>query len=80
MEINKLIIEGVNDDENGSSTFGTAYIEDAEDYLIQISFLRDGCATIDTKKLEYLPLTKENLNSIKKLLKEAEEYFDSEEN
>jgi hypothetical protein len=79
MEINKLIIEGENDDENGSATFGTANISDAEGDLIEVSFLRDGCATIDTKKLDYIVLTKENLNSIKKLLKEAEEYFDSEE-
>jgi hypothetical protein len=80
MEINKLIIEGVNDVENDSSTFGTANILDAEGDVIQISFLRDGCATIFANGLDYIALTKENLNSIKKFLKEAEEYFDSEEN
>jgi hypothetical protein len=80
MEINKLIIEGVNDVENYSATFGTANILDAEGDVIQISFLRDGCATIFANGLDYIALTKENLNSIKKFLKEAEEYFDSEEN
>jgi hypothetical protein len=80
MEINQLIIEGVNDAENSSATFGTANILDAEGDLIKISFLGDGCATIFANGLDYIALTKENLNSIKKLLKEAEEYFDSEEN
>jgi hypothetical protein len=59
--------------------FASANISDAEGDLIEVSFLGDGCATIDTKKLEYIALTRENLNSIINLLKKAEEYFDSED-
>jgi len=50
-------------------------ILDAEGDLIDVSFLGDGCATIDTKGLEYITLSRENLNSIKNLLKKAEDYF-----
>ena len=66
---NKLVID---DD------YCRANISDAEGDLIEISFLGDGCATIFANGLDYIALTKENLNSIKKFLKEAEEYFDSQ--
>jgi len=66
---NKLVID---DD------YCRANISDAEGDLIEISFLGDGCATIFANGLDYIALTRENLNSIIKLLKEADNYFDSQ--
>lgn len=69
---NVLMIEGQDE-----MSYAYATILDAELDEIECSFLGDGCVTIDTSGLEHIVLTKENLNTLKKLLSEAEKYYES---
>ena len=71
---NVLMIEGQDE-----MSYAYATILDAELDEIDCSFLGDGCVTIDTSNLEHIVLTKENLNTLKKLLSEAEKYYESQD-
>jgi hypothetical protein len=73
-KVNALMIEGQDE-----MSYAYAKILDAEGDVFECSFLSDGCVTIDTKELEYIILTKENLNTLKRLINEAEKYYDSDE-
>jgi hypothetical protein len=71
-DLNKLITEGT-----GDESFAHAKILDAELDVIQCTFLGDGTLTIDTTNFDFITLTNENLNNLKKLLKKAEEFYSS---
>ena len=70
--VNTLIIDKENN-------FASTKIVDAELDLINCSFLGEGCVSIDTKNLEYITLSNENLNTLKRLLNQAEKYYQSVE-
>ena len=71
---NTLMIEGQDE-----MSYAYVKILDAEGDEIDCSFLNDGCVTIDTSGLEHIVLTKENLDTLKKLLSEAEKYYESQD-
>ena len=73
---NKLMIQ---EQDRSYMNYAYAKILDAEGDEIDCSFLGDGCVTIDTSGLEHIVLTKENLNTLKKLLSEAEKYYESQD-
>ncbi len=54
-----------------------AKIMDAELDIIECSFNYDGCVTIKTEGYTFLTLSMENLEILKHLTFEAEEYFES---
>ena len=58
-------------------SYAYATILDAELDEIECSFLGDGCVTIDTDGLEHIVLTKENLTTLKRLINQAEKYYES---
>jgi len=71
-DVNKLITKGT-----GDESFAHAKILDAELDVIQCTFLGDGTITIHTTDYDFITLTNENLNNLKKLLKKAEEFYSS---
>lgn len=52
----------------------TAQIVDAELDELDCTFNGDGTVEIDTSRLKYINLTKENLKMLLKLIKEADRY------
>ena len=81
MKIEKILNEKANvlmiqEQDRSYMNYAYAKIFDAEGDEIECSFLNDGCVTIDTSGLEHIVLTKENLNTLKKLLSEADKFYD----
>lgn len=80
MNLEKILVEDVNTlitERKGEESFAHAKILDAELDVIQCTFLGDGTITIHTNNLEHITLTNENLNKLKNLLKQAEDFYQS---
>jgi hypothetical protein len=61
-------------DNNG---FLTAQIVDAELDPINCSFKNDGCVELDTRSLQFVVLTHENLEILKDLIIDAEMHYNN---
>lgn len=59
---------------NGSEV--TAVILDEELDPIHCKFNYDDCVEIDSSELTYISLSQDNLQTLSRLIKEAEEYFE----
>jgi hypothetical protein len=69
-EVNELVIE---------SNYAIATITDAEGDELKCTFLNDQSVSIDTSELENIVLDRNTLKLLTKLLRQADDYFDSEE-
>jgi len=76
-DLEKLIYKDANKLIIGENEEVTAIIIDDELDPIVCRFNYDGCVELDTKKYTHLSLSFENLRMLKKLLSQAEKYFDN---